>query len=89
MEQLQGEEIKNRSRLLTSVFDWIGFGVNKKWMKWDGSILIDEKGKNNTFMGRNFAYKPIVVEGEFKLGDKVKVQITNITKHYLVGEVLR
>ena len=86
MEQLQGEEIKNRSRLLTSVFDWIGFGVNKKWMKWQGSILIDEKGKNNTFIGRNFAYKPIVVEGDFKLGDKVKVKIIDFTKHYLIGE---
>ncbi len=88
MEQLSGEEIKNRSRLLTSVFDWIGHSANKKWSKWSGSVLIDEKGKNNTFMGRNFAYKPIVVDGEYRLGDKVKVQIINITKHYLVGEVL-
>jgi len=86
LPQLQGEEIKRRSRLLTSVFSWLGYGVNKKYMKWTGFILIDEKGKNNTFMGRNFAYKPIVVQGNFKIGDKVKVKIIDMTRHYLVGE---
>ncbi len=86
MEQLQGEEIKNRSRLLTSVFDWIGYGVNKKWRDWEGTILIDEVGKEGTYVGRNSSYRPVVVQGNFKLGDKVKVKIVDVTKHYLVGE---
>ncbi len=37
-------------------------------------------------MARNFAYKPVVVQGEYKLGDKVKVKIVDVTKHYLISE---
>jgi len=86
MEQVKGEDIKNRSRLLTSVFDWIGYGINKKWLNWEGSVLVDDIGKEGTVMARNFAYKPIAIMGKFKLGDKVKVKITDVTKHYLIGE---
>jgi MiaB-like tRNA modifying enzyme len=85
MEQLKGEETKERSRALTQSFDWTAFKVNKTWEKWSGSILIDEVGKNDTSVGRNFAYKPIVVKGTYKLGDEIKVKIVDVTKHYLVG----
>jgi MiaB-like tRNA modifying enzyme len=88
MEQVQGEEIKRRSRLLTSVFDWIGYGVNKKYKDWQGTILINEKGKNNTFIGRNSAYKPVIIEGDYRLGERIKVKITDVTKHYLIAEKL-
>jgi threonylcarbamoyladenosine tRNA methylthiotransferase CDKAL1 len=88
MEQVKGDDIKERSRLLTSVFDWIGYGVNKKWIDWGGSVLVDDIGKEGTVMARNFAYKPIAVQGNFKLGDKVRVKIVDATKHYLIGEVI-
>jgi MiaB-like tRNA modifying enzyme len=85
MEQLKGEETKERSRSLTQSFDWAAFRVNKTWEKWSGTILIDEVGKNDTSVGRNFAYKPIVVKGIYKLGDEIKVKILDVTKHYLIG----
>lgn len=88
MEQLKGDEIKERSRKMTNEFDWLSFKKNKKWEGWKGQIIIDEKGKDGTYVGRNLSYKPIVVKGEFKLGDKVTVKITNSTKHYLIGERL-
>jgi len=56
---------------------------NERWLDWIGEIIIDEKGKDNTFVGRNFAYKPVVVKGKFKLGDKVKVMVKKITAHDL------
>jgi tRNA A37 methylthiotransferase MiaB len=86
MEQVKGDDIKERSRLLTSVFDWIGYGINKKWKDWEGTVLVDDVGKEGTTMARNFAYKPVVVQGEYKLGDKVKVKIVDVTKHYLISE---
>ena len=86
MEQVQGEEIKRRSGLITSVFEWVGYGVNKKYKDWTGTILIDGVGKNNTSLGRNFAYKLVVINGKYLLGEKIKVKITNMTKHYLIGE---
>ena len=85
MEQLKGEETKERSRALTQLFDWAAFRLNKEWEKWSGTILIDEVGKNNTSVGRNFAYKPIVVQGLYKLGDEITVKIVDATKHYLIG----
>ena len=85
-EQIKGEVPKDRSRKLTSNFEWIAFRKNKKWDNWKGTILINEKGKNNTFVGRNSSYKPVVVKGNFKLGEKIQVKIVNTTKHYLVGE---
>jgi threonylcarbamoyladenosine tRNA methylthiotransferase CDKAL1 len=86
MEQVPGEEIKRRSGLITSVFEWIGYGRNKKYKNWKGTILIDQKGKDDTYIGRNSAYKLIVVKGDFKLGEKIKVKIIDMTKHYLIGE---
>jgi MiaB-like tRNA modifying enzyme len=86
MKQLLGEETKERSRMLTQSFDWTAFSVNKTWEKWTGKILIDEVGKNNTSVGRNFAYKPVVVEGIYKLGDEINVKIIDATKHYLIGQ---
>lgn len=86
MEQLQGGEIKNRSRLLTSLFEWIAYEKNKKWRNWSGPILIDEIGKNNTFIGRNYAYKPVVIESKADIfGKIVKVKVNNATKYDLRG----
>ncbi len=84
-DQLPGGEIKNRSRTLTMAFEWIAFEENKAWKNWEGEITIDEQGKNNTFIGRNDSYKPVIVEGNFRLGQKVKVKIVATTKHDLRG----
>lgn len=89
MEQLSGEETKKRSRMLTSTFEWAAFEKNKKWRGWTGSVLIDEKGKNNTWVGRNFAYKPVIIESAENLfGKKLNVKIINITKHDLRGIII-
>jgi len=86
MEQLTGGEIKDRSRALTSIFDWIAFEQNKKWRNWSGTILIDEIGKNKTFIGRNHSYKPVVIECDKDIfGKIVKVKVTDITKYDLRG----
>lgn len=77
--QIDGGETKRRSRILTDVYLNIARMNNEKWLDWEGEILIDEKGKEGTFIGRNFAYKPVVVKGDFELGEKVKVKINNVT----------
>jgi MiaB-like tRNA modifying enzyme len=86
MEQISGEITKERSRALTNAFDWVAFKVNKAWEKWQGKIIIDEAGKEGTFVGRNFAYKPIVVKGSYKIGDEINIRIVDATKHYLIGQ---
>lgn len=89
LEQLPGGETKERSSLINSAFDWIAFEQNKKWKNWQGKILIDEKGKDNSFVGRNYAYKPIVIKSnEDLLGQFVNVKVNEITKFDLRGEIV-
>ncbi len=86
--QIDGGITKNRSRLLTDIFTNISRMNNEKWLDWKGEILIDEKGKHDTLVGRNFAYKPVIIRGDFKLGDFVKVKIENVTPYDLRGELV-
>ncbi len=83
MKQLKGEETKNRSREMNIVFNKIAEKENQKWINWQGTIIIDEKGKNNTMIGRNFAYKPVIVKGKYPLGGEIQVKVKEATKHDL------
>ncbi len=73
---VEGSEIKRRSSVLTDIFHNIARLQNEKWLGWCGEILIDEKGKKeNQWIGRNSYYKQIILEGYYKLGDVVRVEI--------------
>jgi MiaB-like tRNA modifying enzyme len=79
---------KERSRVLTDIYHNIARLNNERWINWHGEILVDEKGKDDSWIGRNFAYKPVIVHGNYKLGDKVKVKIENSTSFDLRGKVI-
>jgi tRNA A37 methylthiotransferase MiaB len=83
MKQTNGADIKKRSAWLTNSFNWVAFQKNKKWMNWTGEILIDEKGKNNSWVGRNDSYRPIIVKGDYQLGQRIKVKVLHTTIHDL------
>ena len=83
-KSLATEIVAQRSKHMTGVFDWVALDVNRKWRHWEGGILIDEIGKENTWVGRNAYYKPVVIDkGNYKIGDKVKVKISGTSKYYL------
>jgi len=85
-DQIDGAEIKKRVAILTNAFDYVAFARNKTWRNWEGAIIIDEKGKDDTVVGRNFAYKPVILEnkeGILKIGDVVKARIVHSTIHDL------
>ena len=77
--QIHSKETKKRSTLMTDIFHNIARMQNERWLGWQGDVLIDEKGKDETWIGRNFAYKPVIVEGNYKLGDIVNVKIKKVT----------
>ncbi len=77
--QIDNKEKKRRSSLLTDIFKNISRMRNERWLGWTGTVLIDEKGKDNSLIARNFAYKPVIIKGDYKIGDKIKVQIKKIT----------
>ena len=89
MEQIPLGEIKERSRKLTSIFKRISKEKNRAWLGWEGEILIDERGRNGSWIGRNFAYKPVVVKSkEFSLGKLMKVRIRKTFQTYLEAEII-
>ena len=88
MEQLSPGVSKDRTRLLTDIFGNISRMNNEKWIDWQGNILIDEIGKEDSFIGRNISYKPVIVRGDFKLGDIVKVKVNKATAFDLRADLV-
>lgn len=90
MKQLPPEKVKVRSRRMAEVARKVSFEKNEAWRGWEGEILIDEKGKKPaSWVGRNFAYKPVVVRcNEFLLGRFVNVRVVKVFPTYLEAEVI-
>lgn len=86
--QIAGGVVKNRSRLLTEIFSNISRMNNEKWLGWKGKVLVDEIGKEGSFIARNSAYKSIVLKAVLNLGDEVNVKIDEITTFDLRGRVV-
>lgn len=66
---------KERSIKMTDVVEKIVEQRNALWKGWTGKILIDDYGKRNTIIGRNYAYKQVLVKGNDKFGDEIEVTI--------------
>jgi MiaB-like tRNA modifying enzyme len=77
-----------RSRELSKLAQNITQRELKKWIGWEGIVLIDEHGKlTNQFIGRNPSYIPIVIDnGDLSLGQFVRVSVTDFGATYLIGE---
>jgi len=87
--KIHGNVKKERSREMTELFLRLALQQNQKWVGWEGKIVIDEYGKNNTMVGRNFAYRPVIIQGDFNLGDEVKVKIKEVTAHDLRADIVK
>ena len=83
--QLHGRETKNRSRMLTRLWKQLSLERGCRWVGWNGEILIDEFGREGSLIGRNYAYKPVVLQETANLGDFVKVTITEARVGYLLA----
>jgi len=84
-------EIKRRTTKTAQLVKRISLENNQRWMGWTGEILIDEKGKvSGSWVGRNFAYKPIAAKSKEKLlGITVQVSVVEAFATYLAGEICR
>jgi tRNA A37 methylthiotransferase MiaB len=82
-------EIKERSREMTRLAMKIALEKNREWINWRGRIVIDKRGNRpDSWVGRNFAYKPIVVKSEdLFLGETVDVQVVKAFETYLEAEI--
>jgi MiaB-like tRNA modifying enzyme len=83
------KELNRRSRQLSKLSRKISFEKNKAWLEWKGPVLFDEQGKEGSWMGRNFAYKPVVVKtDDYLLGQFVSVRVTSAFSTYLEAKIL-
>ena len=85
-EQIDVSEVKKRSRFIFDLVNQIALENNQKWIGWKGEVLFDEK-TDERVKGRNFAYKSIFIDESVKIGQKHLVEITDVTKHSLVGKI--
>jgi len=78
-------EIKHRSTIASSLAKKLSLENNRCWLSWTGSVLIDEIGKvAGSWVGRNFAYKPVAVKSASRLiGKFMSIQITKAFPTYL------
>jgi len=90
LKPLPTKVVKERSRTASELVRKISLEKNKEWIGWEGEILVSERGsKPNQWIGRNFAYKPVLVESRNDLlGKLLKVKIEEVSHSHLSGESL-
>lgn len=83
--QLHGRETKMRSRRLTKLWRKISLERGKRWIGWEGKVLVDELGRNGTVIGRNQTYRPVVLKTKARPGDFINVRVTEARVGYLLA----
>jgi len=83
-------EVSARSKKMAGLTRHIAFEKNRAWMNWEGRVVLDECGKQlNSLIGRNLAYKPIVVKSDDQLllGSFANVHVVKTFQTYLEAEI--
>jgi threonylcarbamoyladenosine tRNA methylthiotransferase CDKAL1 len=89
MMLLPPQEVKRRSKKMAELSRRISLEKNKAWINWEGKVIFDEKGKGNSWVGRNFTYKPMVTKASKILRGKfLKVRVVKAFPTYLETEVM-
>ena len=86
MDKVPTEVIKRRSVEVSNFVDSILLKRNRMWLGWRGPVLVNEKGKNGTFMARNYAYKIVVVD-EANIGDVKLVEVVDAHTTWLKARI--
>ena len=87
---VDSEEIKRRSTVAAELVKRISLERNQRWVGWVGEVLVEEKGKvEGSWVGRNFAYKPVAVKSSNNLlGKTLRVKVVEASATYLKGTVI-
>jgi len=86
LKQIDAAEVKRRSKIIFEQISKLSMESNKKWIGWKGKVLFDET-TGEGIKGRNFAYKPIFVDGDIEIGQSYTVEIIDVTVKRLVGKI--
>jgi MiaB-like tRNA modifying enzyme len=86
--RVKTEVVKQRSKILTDICSDISYQQNKKHVGKEYKVLITEKGKSNTFIGRSRNYKPVVIREKIKLGTFKNIEIIEAKPTFLFGSII-
>ncbi|RIB35438.1 MAG: hypothetical protein BXU00_01590 [Candidatus Nanoclepta minutus] len=89
IKPLKGEIVKDRSRTVKRLFDTTARDRNKIWIGWEGYCIVEDRGRGNSWVCRNYAYKQIIVKNnENLLGKILKVRVENVTAVDLRAKII-
>ncbi|KYK33467.1 MAG: hypothetical protein AYK22_06640 [Thermoplasmatales archaeon SG8-52-3] len=80
--------VKTRSKYLSELCSKISKQNNLKHIGKKYNVLITERGKEDSFVGRSENYKPIVLKEKVEIGDIKSVIIKNASSTFLVGSII-
>ncbi len=85
MVHLDPQAVKERSGLLHRAVKEVALQNNRRWIRWRGKVLVDEEVRG-AVLGRNFAYRPVVIREEIPLGTVLEIRVVDATSACLIGE---
>jgi len=89
---VNSQEIKRRSGLTAKLAKKVAFERNRRWVGWTGEVLVDEIGRvPSSWIGRNFAYKPVVLKNHSNgdlIGKTFHVKVVKAFTTYLEGNTV-
>lgn len=85
MKQLRSEVLAERCSIMLDAFRKMALEEKSKAVGKEMPVLIDEKRKNDSYLGRNGSYALIVLKGKLEVGQIVNVKIKKATSNYLTA----
>lgn len=91
MKQIPSEIKSRRSKILNKVCKEISNKINKWWIGWEGEVLIDNFIEGKGYVGRNYAYMPVLISTNRRcknlFGSYVNVKVVGMKGNFLVGKI--
>ncbi len=76
---------KDRNKVIQEIHRRISSEEFEKAVGTEEEIMVTERGKRDTYVGRDIYYRPVVIGGSHKLYDRVHCTITGTGETYLIG----
>ena len=94
--RLDTKIVKERSTRLHETIKKTSKSRNQMWYGWNGKILIDELLENGKIQGRNYAYRPVIInlsraekfDPKRLLGHYLSVKVVEISNYSLLGKLI-
>jgi MiaB-like tRNA modifying enzyme len=94
--RLSTKIVKERSTRLHETIKNTSMTRNRMWNGWTGNVLIDELLDNGKIQGRNYSYRPVIVDlsrlkrfdPKWLLGQYLSIKVVEISNYSLLGELI-